>query len=161
MSAVMWTSAALLLVGAAGCGARRGAQSSEDTASGSGATGAGATAGSQAAKSSGGEGSSAQVVRANRVVLSDRECIHFEPHWTTIHTGQTLTWHSDLKRAVTIHVPAGACERTEYVLRPGATLTTGPCKSPGAYSVWTEPAACRDIPRGAQGPSPGFSVEGS
>jgi plastocyanin len=149
--------AALLVVGAMGCGAQRGERTSESSASGGG----GAKTATTATTAGGTHQETTPIVRANRVVLSDRECVHFEPHWTTLRVGQSLTWHSDLKKPVTIHVPAGAFQRTEFVVRPGGTVTTGPCRSPGSYSVWTEPAACRDIPRGAQGPSPGLTVEGN
>jgi plastocyanin len=94
-----------------------------------------------------------------RVELRDRGCIAFEPHWSTIRVGQTLTWHSTLKKPVTIHVPPGVFDRTEYVVRPGGTARTGPAKEPGDHALWSMPAACQAAPHGVQGAGPGVTIE--
>jgi hypothetical protein len=99
--------------------------------------------------------------RTNRVRLTGTSCVQFEPHWAEIPTGQSLTWHSDLKSSVTIHVTTGAFDKSEYVVRPGATVSTGPAQSPGSFSIWTEPTACQKIPRGVQSSGPGVTVEGA
>ena len=83
----------------------------------------------------------------------------FEPHWSTIRPGQSLTWHSNLKKPITIHVPPGAFERTEYVVRPGGTTRTGPAKEPGDHAIWAMPAACQAAPHGVQGAGPGVTIE--
>src|SRR5262245_11506416 len=46
----------------------------------------------------------AAVPGGGSIRLVDRGCISFVPHWTTIRVGQSLTWHSELKTTVTIHV---------------------------------------------------------
>lgn len=96
-----------------------------------------------------------------RVRLTQKGCIQVEPVWTQIRVGQSLTWHSDLELPVTIHVSPGAFEKTEYVVRAGASTSTGPARSPGSYSIWTSPAACQGVPRGVQGAGPGVTVEGA
>ena len=98
--------------------------------------------------------------QSNRVRLTQRGCIEFEPHWSKIRVGQSLTLHSDLKVPVTIHVPTGAFDRMEYIVRPGQTVSTGPARSRGTYPIWTAPAACQGIARGVQGSGPGVTVEG-
>ena len=98
--------------------------------------------------------------QSNRVRLTQHGCIEFEPHWTTIRVGQSLTWHSELKVPVTIHVPAGAFDRMEYVVRAGQTVSTGPARSRGTYPMWSAPGACQGIARGVQGSGPGVTVEG-
>ena len=142
---------ASLLLGAMGCQARRDEPKSTGGETG-GASQATADAESQDAKPAGG---------GNRVLLTDDKCVRFEPHWTTIHPGQSLTWKSALKAPVTVHVSAGAFDKSEYVVRPGATVSTGPAQRAGTYSIWTEPAACQGVSRGAQGTGPGGTVEGS
>ena len=52
------------------------------------------------------------------VHLIDKGCIQFEPHWVTIAPGQTVTWVSDLKAPVTVHVDAGAFNKTQFVIAP-------------------------------------------
>jgi hypothetical protein len=100
-----------------------------------------------------------QAGPANHVYLSDRTCVHFEPHWATVHVGQGLTVTSRLKVPVTLHVLSGAFERSVYVVQPGQTVTTGPARDAGSYSIWTEPAACQEA--GGRGAGPGLTVEGS
>ena len=102
----------------------------------------------------------AAVSGGGHIRLIDRSCVSFEPHWTTIRVGQSLTWHSELKKAVTIHVPPGAFERDEYVLPARGTIHTGPAQEPGDYGMWTMPAACQAAPHGVQGAGPGVTVEG-
>ncbi len=97
----------------------------------------------------------------NRIRLSEKGCVQFEPHWTSIRVGQSLTWLSELDAPVRIHVSSGAFDRVNYVVPAGATLSTGPARTPGLYSIWTEPAACRDMPRGVQSSGPGVRVEGA
>lgn len=149
--AVPAVAAVWLLTAVLGCGADRGARTAAEKPSG-GETPptAGATAGQEARPAPG----------SNRVLLTDKTCVDFEPHWTTIRVGQSLTWQSDLKGTVTIHVPAGAFDRTEFTVRAGGSVTSGPARNPGSYAITTEPAACRGIPRGAEGPAPGLTVEG-
>lgn len=142
---------ALLLVGALGCGGQQGEQKSAGKQP---AGDAKATAGA-APQERGPAG------RTNRVHLTDRVCVHFEPHVTTLRVGESLTWQSELKKPVTIHVSRGAFDRTEFVVRAGETVATGPSRSQGSYSIWTEPAACQGIPPGVQGPGPGVIVEGA
>jgi hypothetical protein len=101
-----------------------------------------------------------QAGPANHVYLSDRTCVHFEPHWATVHVGQGLTVTSRLKVPVTLHVLSGAFEKSVYVLKPGETVTTGPAHDAGRFTMWTEPAACQEIPRGGEG-APGVIVEGA
>src|SRR5262249_30406127 len=93
-----------------------------------------------------------------RVLLTAKGCVEFEPHWTSIQPGQSLTWRSQLKSLVTIHVSPGAFDKTEYVVRPGATVSTGAARGAGSYSIWTEPAACQTAPEGVHGSGPGLTV---
>lgn len=97
----------------------------------------------------------------NRIRLTEKGCVQFEPTWTDIRIGQSLTWESDLKSLVIIHVSPGAFDRTEYVVRAGATVSTGPARGAGAFSIWTEPAACQGVPRGVRSSGPGVNVEGA
>jgi hypothetical protein len=96
---------------------------------------------------------------STRVVLTSKGCVEFEPNWTTIRVGQSLSLRSELKTPVTIHVSSGAFDNAQYVVRPGAVVHTHPARSPGSYSIWTEPAACQTAPHGVQGPGPGLKVE--
>jgi len=97
---------------------------------------------------------------SNHVYLSDRTCIYFEPHWATVHVGQPLTVTSHLKTAVTLHISSGAFATSVYHLKPGETVTTGPAHDAGKFAIWTDPAACQEIPRGGEG-APGVIVEGA
>ena len=94
----------------------------------------------------------------NRVHLINKGCVQLEPHWTTVRVGQSLEWRSELKTPVTIHVSPGAFDKTEYIVRAGASVSTGPARGRGPYSIWTEPAACQGIARGVQGSGPGVTV---
>jgi plastocyanin len=95
---------------------------------------------------------------ANHVRLVQRGCVQFDPQWTTLQVGQTLTWHSELGVPVTIHVPAGAFGTTEYIVRAGQSLTTGPARAPGTYAITSEPNACQGAPLGPRGSSPGVTI---
>jgi len=97
---------------------------------------------------------------SNHVYLSDRTCVWFEPHWASVHVGQPLTVTSHLKTAVTLHITSGAFATSVYVLKPGQTVTTGPARDAGKFAMWTDPAACQEIPRGGEG-APGVNVEGA
>lgn len=144
-----------LLLGAVGCQAQR-----DESKSAGGAGGESGESGEASTATTGAASQDARPAsRSNHVLLTDDVCVRFEPHWTTIHAGQSLTWKSALKAPVTIHVSAGAFDKTEYVVRPGATVSTGPAQSAGTYSMWTEPAACQGVSRGAQGSGPGVTVE--
>jgi len=101
----------------------------------------------------------APAAQAGVVRLVDKGCVQFEPHWITIAPGQTVTWVSELKAPVTVHVDAGAFNKTEFVVRPGARVTSGPAGSAKDYKVWTEPNACQGAPLGARGAGPGLTVE--
>jgi plastocyanin len=158
---------ALLFIGAPGCGSKRdeakpAAKRGPDTLT------TAATTAKRSAKTGArvddkvvAQTEAKPSTQANHVRLRQRGCIEFEPHWTTIRVGQSLTWHSDLKVPVTIHVPAGAFDRMEYVVRAGQTVSTGPAHSRGTYPMWTTPAACQGIARGVQGSGPGVTVEGA
>jgi hypothetical protein len=102
----------------------------------------------------------AAVSGGGHIQLVDRGCVSFEPHWTTIQVGQSLTWHSQLKKAVTIHVAPGAFERDEYEVPARGTVHTGPAQGAGDYSMWSLPTACQAAPHGVQGAGPGVTVEG-
>jgi plastocyanin len=102
--------------------------------------------------------SAAAASRGGHIRLIQKGCIEFEPQWTAIRVGQSLTWHSRLKRRVTIHVTPGAFGRTAFVVGPGGTVSTGPARGVGAFSMWTKPAACQGTPRGVQGAGPGVAI---
>lgn len=145
--------AACLLLAALGCGADRGERTSAGKAPGGNGGGSSETGATTARETRPAPGS-------NRVVLTDKMCVNFAPHWTTIRVGQSLTWVSELKRPVTIHVPTGAFDRTEFTVRAGGSVTSGPARQAGSYPMTTDPSACRGIPRGTEGPAPGVTIEG-
>ena len=93
------------------------------------------------------------------VRLVDKGCVQFEPHWITIAPGQTVTWVSELKAPVTVHVDAGAFSKTAFVVSPGGRVTSGPAGTVKDYKVWTEPNACQGAPLGARGAGPGIAVQ--
>jgi len=97
---------------------------------------------------------------SNRVRLVQKGCVEFEPTWASVRMGQSLVWQSDLKSAITIHVTAGAFDRSEFLVRPGSIVSTGPARSPGTYSIWAEPTACQSAPHGVKGSGPGVVVDG-
>ena len=94
----------------------------------------------------------------NVITLSNKRCIQFEPQWTSVRIGQSITWRSDLKTTMTIYVSPGVFARESFRVRPGATVSTGPALSEGRYSFWTEPSACREAPRGVLLAGPGVQV---
>jgi len=98
---------------------------------------------------------------STRVILTSKGCVEFEPSWTTLQVGQSLSWRSELKTPVTIHVSSGAFDHEQYVVRPGAVVHTTPARHSGSYAIWTEPAACQTAPHGVQGPGPGLEVKAS
>lgn len=93
------------------------------------------------------------------IVLTDRGCVEFAPHWATIRVGQSLTWRSQLKKPVTIHVTAGTFDREEFVVPARGTVRTGPAREAGDHAIWSLPGACQAAPHGVQGAGPGVSVE--
>ncbi len=93
------------------------------------------------------------------ITLSDRRCVRFEPQWTSVRMGQSVTWHSELKSPIRIYVSPGVFDKESFLVRPGATVSTGPVRSVGRYSFWTEPSACRDTPRGGLLSGPGVRVQ--
>jgi len=96
---------------------------------------------------------------SHRIELTAQKCIRFDPQWAETPVGESITWHSQLKSPVTIHVTAGAFARESYVVRPGGTVSTGPALVAGNYSFWTEPTACHDMPRGVLPAGPGVRVQ--
>ena len=102
--------------------------------------------------------SAATASASQSIRLIQKGCIQFDPPWTTIRVGQRLTWRSRLKRQVTIHVSAGAFDRTAYVVSAGGSVSTGPAREPGSYSMWSRPASCQGTPSGVHGTGPGVTV---
>ena len=94
----------------------------------------------------------------HQITLTNRRCIRFEPQWTTVYVGQSVTWHSQLKRPLRIYVSPGVFDRMSFVVRPGTTVSTGPARAAGHFSFWTEPCACRESPLGVLLPGPGVRV---
>jgi len=150
----------LLLIAVDGCGARHDEQASvaspgEDQSSASGS----ATSSAQAAVAeNGGTPATRRAGIVHRITLTDRCCIRFEPQWTSVHVGQSVSWHSELKSPIRIYVSPGVFDRMSFLVRPGATVNTGPARSVGRFSFWTEPSACRDMPRGVLLAGPGVRV---
>ena len=154
---------ALIVFASIGCGSRtetttENTDSSADPVAGAAtespaAEGAGASAGTSTSESATPAGEPG-VVR-----LVDKGCVQFEPHWVTIAPGQTVTWVSELKAPVTVHVDAGAFNKTSFVVGPGARVTSGPAGTAKDYKVWTEPNACQGAPLGARGAGPGVAVQ--
>jgi hypothetical protein len=97
----------------------------------------------------------------HRIALTEDGCIKFEPQWTSVRLGQSIAWHSDLKKPITIYVSPGVFSSLSFVVKPGRTVSTGPALASGRYSFWTEPAACREAPRGVMLSGPGVMVEES
>ena len=159
----------LLMIAAVGCGTRRADQKSaakpRAAESRPKATKAAtATAGARSDSKVKTAAAPQEVVSSGRTNigrLTHKGCVQLAPHWRTIRVGQSLEWRSDLKSPVTIHVSSGAFDKTEFVIRPGGAAGTGPARSPGSYSIWTEPAACQGVPRGVEGSGPGVTVRGA
>ena len=143
----------LLLVAVMGCGSgKKPADAARNDASKPGA-GSGAASATKEPKAA----DAATVRGSNLVRLTSKGCVQCEPQWTTIRLGQTVSWRSELKGPVTVHVARGVFERTEFVVRPGQTASSGPSRSVGSYPIWTEPAACQGFPRGPLGAGPGLT----
>jgi plastocyanin len=157
----------LLLIAVAGCGSEKAEQASAGSES---------TESTQTAQSTDGSSTQAMVAATtpesgtlatrrarkgtiHRITLTDKRCIRFEPQWTDVRMGQSVTWHSELKSPLTIYVSPGVFSRESYLVRPGATVSTGPALSAGRYSFWTEPSACREAPRGVLMAGPGVRVQ--
>jgi len=156
---------ALLLTTAIGCGVQRAKDESAATQTGgnSKATAAATVKGEAKEVESGKapEGTRSGGPTTSVRLTSQKGCVQLEPVWPQIHVGQSLSWHSDMKSAVTIYVSPGAFDKMEYVVRPGGTTSTGPARKTGSYSIWTAPAACQRVPRGVQGAGPGVTVDES
>ena len=154
---------AVLLIAAVGCGKQRVERKSASTHAGRDST-ATTSAVKHAAKGNATSATRSDEGRnasTNRVRLTYKSCVQCEPQWASISVGQSMIWSSDLKQRVTIHVSSGAFDKTEYVVGAGATVSSGPARRSGSFSIWTEPAACQGIPRGAQGSGPGVTVLGA
>jgi hypothetical protein len=150
---------ALVWVMTAGCGTRSAEKSATDApAKGGAASSAGARVGDRGDERTAGGRDSRTVAPGSRVRLTQKGCIQFEPRWVEVRAGQSLTWDSELESAVTIHVSPGAFEKSDYVVRAGASVSTGPALKPGSYAIWTEPVACQEVPRGVRGSGPGVVV---
>ena len=155
----------LLLIASAGCGSRTGESTTERSqpSPDSGATAATksgeAHQATPAARPSEAQPKAEPVAQTGHVRLLQKACVQFEPQWISIGVGQSLTWDSELKAPVTIHVTAGAFDKTEFVVRPGASVKSGPARAANDYAIWTAPAACQGAPRGARGSGPGVTVE--
>lgn len=98
------------------------------------------------------------VRRSNRVLLVDKGCVQMNPQSVSIEVGESIEWHSSLDKPVTIHVNGSAFERAEFVVRPGATVRSGPARTRGTFSIWSEPAACQGMARGVHGSGPSVTV---
>lgn len=160
-------SAALLflLVAVAGCGSNKTEQASvtPSTDGSSGSSTASATLAASTQNAATPTATTAQrrgrAGTIHRITLTDQRCIRFDPQWTDVRLGQSVTWHSELKAPLTIYVSPGVFKRDHFLVRPGATVTTGPALAAGRYSFWTEPSACRVAPRGVLMAGPGVRVQ--
>lgn len=160
----------LLLTALAGCGSQKTEQASLDSGSNP------SNQSTQSAQTT--DGSSTQAMAAattqtpgthatrrgrtgtvHRITLTDKRCIRFDPQWTDVRMGQSVTWHSELKSSLTIYVSPGVFSKESFLVRPGATISTGPALATGRYSFWTEPSACREAPRGVLLSGPGVRVQ--
>ena len=83
------------------------------------------------------------------VIHLDRVC--FEPQWTSVRVGQSVTWHSELKSPVRIYVSPGVFARASFLVRPGATRCELVRLGPPAFrpaGTWPHPAVpCALLPR--------------
>ena len=148
----------LLLTAVVGCGGKHTEQASVDPQSQGGSLpGATVTATGQASASQ--MAGSGRTRSIHRITLTDHRCIRFDPQWTSVRIGQSIAWHSDLKRTVRIYVSSGVFAKESFLVRPGATVSTGPALATGRYSFWTEPSACREAPRGVLLAGPGVRVQ--
>ncbi len=156
--------ALLLLTAVPGCGSDKAAQTAdapattsdvESSSEGTMVASAEALPADPAARRS----SSPRPEPVHRITLSDHRCVRFEPQWTSVRVGQSIAWHSELKSAVRIYVSPGVFSRESFLIRPGATVRTGPALAVGRFSFWTEPSACREAPRGVLLAGPGVRVQ--
>jgi len=162
---------ALLLV-VAGCGMQHTEQASTGSSNSTGSTNStgsssmGGSSAQQAVVTSthhtparGTASPSASAGLVHQVTLTDNRCVQFEPQWTTLRVGQSVSWHSELKTPVTIYVSPGVFARESYVVRPGGTVSSGPVLAIGRFSFWTEPSACQQAPHGVLASGPGVKVQ--
>jgi hypothetical protein len=147
----------LLLTAVLGCGAKQTEQTSASEPRAKSSTRASAVAPTRESASQ--PPSTKQSGPTHRITLTERGCIRFDPHWAEVHVGESVTWHSDLKSPVTIHVASGVFANESFVVRPGATVISGPARIAGNHSFWAEPTACHDAPRGALPAGPGVRVQ--
>jgi plastocyanin len=157
-AATLYAVAVALLIASAGCG-KKGAVHDESAVTPASDSTSAANAG-KSAKAGDAHSEAGSSGATNRVVLTEKGCVQFEPSWATVQVGQPVTWHSELKSPVTIHVSPGGFDRSEFVVQPGTSASSGPARSAGSYSIWTDPAACQGSARGVQGSGPGVKVEG-
>jgi hypothetical protein len=150
--------ASLLLVGLLGCGTRHSEQSSAGAPADDGSA-AGTTVVATAEEPAPRLSRPGRAGRVHQVTLSDRRCIRFDPQWTNVRVGESVSWHSDLGKTVRIYISPGVFAKESYLVRPGATVNTGPALAAGRYSFWTEPSACREAPRGVLLAGPGVKVQ--
>ena len=151
----------VLLIAAAGCATKRVKEKSAGTQHGADSSAMAHAGVKHEAKESTAGHATVPAGATNRVRLTQHGCIRFEPQWSDIAVGQPLVLYSQLKSPVTIHVSPGAFAKSEFVVRPGAVVTTGPARVSGSYSMWSEPAACQGPPLGARGSGPGVTVAGA
>jgi hypothetical protein len=155
----------LLLIAVAGCGSEKTEQASVGPPAGSAGSPPDGDGAAQAALAAADQEQPTPSMRRgrsgtiHRITLTDKRCIRFEPQWTDVRVGQSVTWHSELKSPLRIYVSPGVFSRESFLVRPGATVTTGPALATGRYSFWTEPSACRDAPRGVLMAGPGVRVQ--
>jgi hypothetical protein len=104
------------------------------------------------------QGYAAPAGPGNHVRITQEGCVQFEPRWASVHVGQPIVWTSALSAPVTIHVSSGAFDRSEFTVPAGTSVTTGPARGSGSFSIWTDPASCQTVPRGVHGAGPGITV---
>lgn len=152
-----------LLVAAVGCGTKSADQSAADkpaaTESQPASSAASAGGAKKAAAAPAARKDDTPGVRTDHVRLTDAGCVEFEPHWAIITIGKSLTWHSDLKTPVTIHVSPGAFDKSEFIVRPGGSISSGPARATGIFTIGSQPNACQGPPLGVRGSGPGLTVE--
>ena len=154
-----------LLIAVAGCGSSKTDQASVTPSSNGGSSKDGSSVSTTVAANMSTATQSASTTQRrgragtiHRITLTNKRCIRFDPQWTDVRMGQSVTWHSELKAPLTIYVSPGVFSRDHYLVRPGATVSTGPALAAGRYSFWTEPSACRVAPRGVLMAGPGVRV---
>jgi len=172
-TALVVSLAVLLLLAVAGCGSQGGKGSSsqgaktsaraEKSTSGTSKSASGATKAAPGATKSSAARTSAQGAQTTavpgHVQLRLKGCVEFEPRWSNVAAGQTLTWHNQSSSAITILVAPGAFDRSEYAVPARGVVISGPARKPGDYTISTTPAACQGIPLGVRGTAPGVTVE--